>query len=160
MNNSATRDTSYSTKGKRRNIRFCASNDTLFVRSHTDMSDEEKAATWYTDQDKKNMRISLMKTIKSMQKNGLACERCTRGLEHMRTPEHLEQRQINKECNISAVLEEQQRQRSLGIDDPAEMRRISEASSQWSKNMALKSSEADAIKARALQKDLCLLMAS
>mmetsp|Transcript_32968 Transcript_32968/g.43936 ORF Transcript_32968/g.43936 Transcript_32968/m.43936 type:complete len:119 (-) Transcript_32968:89-445(-) len=109
------------------------------------MSDDEKAMLWYTNQDKRKIQHSIKKTLKAMQKNTNTCNRCIRGLEHMRSPEHLEQKKINLDCVRLGVLKEQQRQQMFGIFDPNELRNISSKASEWAKNNALQQGTIDAM---------------
>eukprot|EP00565_Helicotheca_tamesis_P001144 CAMPEP_0185725192 /NCGR_PEP_ID=MMETSP1171-20130828/1494_1 /TAXON_ID=374046 /ORGANISM="Helicotheca tamensis, Strain CCMP826" /LENGTH=198 /DNA_ID=CAMNT_0028393241 /DNA_START=46 /DNA_END=639 /DNA_ORIENTATION=+ len=134
-------------------VQFSLENEIFDVISHVDMSDEEKFAAWLTDREQKKLEHSLLKTIKSMRTNGSDCRRCIRGLEHLASSEHSEQREIIRECNTVSVLREQHRQKNLGIYDPDEIRKMSEATSQWSKNTALTLGRADASEAETLLAD-------
>eukprot|EP00957_Ditylum_brightwellii_P185748 14142080-Ditylum_brightwellii.AAC.1 len=80
-----------------------------------------------------------------MQKNGRTCNRCTRGLEHMVSPELMEQKKINKDCVYSGVFKEQQRQRMQGINDIEEIRNVSSIASQWARKKAFEQGIVDAI---------------
>uniref|UniRef100_A0A7S4RAE5 Uncharacterized protein n=2 Tax=Ditylum brightwellii TaxID=49249 RepID=A0A7S4RAE5_9STRA len=93
------------------------------------------------------MRIqhSIKKTLKAMRKNMNTNQRCIRGLEHMRSPEHFEQIKVNADCVYIGVLKEQQRQRAIGINDPEEIQKISAAASLWARNVARKRGAVDEI---------------
>mmetsp|Transcript_12988 Transcript_12988/g.17455 ORF Transcript_12988/g.17455 Transcript_12988/m.17455 type:complete len:154 (+) Transcript_12988:754-1215(+) len=123
---------------KKGNITFSPNDDVFVIERYEDiMSDDEKAMLWYTNQDKRKIQHSIKKTLKAMQKNTNTCNRCIRGLEHMRSREHLEQTKINTDCVRLGVLKEQQRQKVHGIFDPNELRNISSKASEWAKNKAL-----------------------
>uniref|UniRef100_A0A6U3SC85 Uncharacterized protein n=2 Tax=Ditylum brightwellii TaxID=49249 RepID=A0A6U3SC85_9STRA len=112
--------------------------DVFVIERYEDiMSDDEKATLWYTKEDKMRIQHSIKKTLKTMKKNTNSCNRCIRGLEHMRSREHLEQTKINMDCVRLGVLKEQQRQKVHGIFDPNELRYISSKASEWAKNKAL-----------------------
>eukprot|EP00957_Ditylum_brightwellii_P093878 7148364-Ditylum_brightwellii.AAC.1 len=70
------------------------------------------------------MQNSVKKTFRMMQKqkNGNTCNRCIRGLEHLVSPELMEQKKINKDCVYFGVFKEQHRQRMQGINDIEEIR--------------------------------------
>eukprot|EP00957_Ditylum_brightwellii_P017634 1328534-Ditylum_brightwellii.AAC.1 len=93
-------------------------------------------ALWYTKQDEQRIQHSIKKTIIMMQRNGNSCGRCIRGLEHLVSPELMEQSKINLNSAYWNILKEQHRQRVLGINDMEEMRIVSSAASQWARNKA------------------------
>uniref|UniRef100_A0A7S4R9E9 Uncharacterized protein n=1 Tax=Ditylum brightwellii TaxID=49249 RepID=A0A7S4R9E9_9STRA len=97
------------------------------------------------NQDKRKIQHSIKKTLKAMQKNTNTCNRCIRGLEHMISPEHFEQKKINRDCVQLGVLKEQQRQEMYGIIDSNELRNISSKASKWARNKALEQGAIDAM---------------
>lgn len=78
-------------------------------------------------------------------------QHCFRGLEHYRSAAHLEQHRINRDCVTEAVLDEQRRQRELGIAAPCPERiaGASRAASEWARRGALAMGEYDERCARA-----------
>eukprot|EP00567_Pseudictyota_dubia_P005535 CAMPEP_0197440710 /NCGR_PEP_ID=MMETSP1175-20131217/7138_1 /TAXON_ID=1003142 /ORGANISM="Triceratium dubium, Strain CCMP147" /LENGTH=249 /DNA_ID=CAMNT_0042970859 /DNA_START=89 /DNA_END=838 /DNA_ORIENTATION=+ len=76
-------------------------------------------------------------------------ELCFRGLEHMRSQAHLEQRRINRDCNVQAVLFEQQKQwhqkpPSSAEDMDEAVAEASRTTSKWARDLATANGMADA----------------
>ena len=92
-----------------------------------EMSTGEINAMWPTKQELKIMRQDLVKTLNAMKKQKPSSEEdglCFRGLEHMQSPAHRSQRETKKKCVNKAILDEQERQRSEGINNPVEIARV------------------------------------
>ena len=112
--------TSDSTKVLRRQVRF---RDTVSVRpiKHIDdMSNEQVVNTWYGNNDFKENKKGLLQTVRMLMMTHVDNtiidndEYCSRGLEY-RTREGAAARRANKWNALDAVLNEQHRQRELGI---------------------------------------------
>lgn len=91
-----------------------------------DLTNEEKEATWYTENDSKIILAMAKVTVKMMMR-GERCDDvdyCSRGLEG-KTPTGSKQRQKNKLKVRQALLEEQEMQREEGKHDPEYLAQIS-----------------------------------
>mmetsp|Transcript_2883 Transcript_2883/g.4587 ORF Transcript_2883/g.4587 Transcript_2883/m.4587 type:complete len:227 (+) Transcript_2883:1-681(+) len=91
-----------------------------------DLSDEEKEAVWYTENDTKIILAMAKVTVKMMMK-GEPCDDvdyCSRGLEG-KTPAGSKQRQKNKLRVRKALLEEQEIQREEGVHDDEYLAQVS-----------------------------------
>ena len=99
-----------------RSVRFAPRTKVYLVQSSKDMTDEEISSTWTSDKGTKRNHVDVVKTVKAMRQTASSSRTkrhnadnggsfCTRGLEHMQNAEHLEQRNIDKESVIDAVLD-------------------------------------------------------
>uniref|UniRef100_A0A7S2DYN1 Uncharacterized protein n=1 Tax=Helicotheca tamesis TaxID=374047 RepID=A0A7S2DYN1_9STRA len=127
-----------------RNISFSPEKDVRYVRNLQQISDDEKAYLWSSDKERDDTMHSILKTVRMIQMNGKKTRRCIRGIEQYIFPEFTEQKKINKDCVLLAVLQEQDRQKTLGIYDPEELRNASKSASEWARNLALKDGAEDA----------------
>jgi hypothetical protein len=96
-----------------------------------DLSNEEKEAVWYTENDSKLILAMAKVTVKMMMK-GEPCDDidyCSRGLEG-KTPAGSKQRQKNKLKVRKALLEEQEIQRDEGIHDDEYLAQVSRTNSE------------------------------
>lgn len=94
-------------------------NEVFPVPHIDDMTDEEVWTIWYDRPDYDQMKQSFIPIIRKMMRGGRVEEsdsETTRGLEY-RTREGALKRQHNKIESIHAVLDEQERQVSLGVHD-------------------------------------------
>ena len=112
-----------------------------------DLSQEEKEAVWYTENDTKIILAMAKVTVKMMMK-GEPCDDvdyCSRGLEG-KTPAGSKQRQKNKLRVRKALLEEQEIQREEGIRDDEFLGEVSRKNSRdvciHARNTAIRDEEA------------------
>eukprot|EP00542_Grammatophora_oceanica_P016069 CAMPEP_0194042438 /NCGR_PEP_ID=MMETSP0009_2-20130614/14209_1 /TAXON_ID=210454 /ORGANISM="Grammatophora oceanica, Strain CCMP 410" /LENGTH=254 /DNA_ID=CAMNT_0038686281 /DNA_START=139 /DNA_END=903 /DNA_ORIENTATION=+ len=103
----------------RRNVTF---NEEVYVQETkhiNDMDDDEVDSIWYAREDYKQMKMNYMVTVRIMMSGrGIPqgnSDHCSRGLEY-RTRDGARRRQMNKLNAITAVLDEQERQRIIGIE--------------------------------------------
>ena len=141
-------------------MRFANRSKVYLVPALADMTDAEIDRTWTTDEDSKSTQLEIVEAIRAM-REGTEHDNedrvCIRGLEHMRSAAHLEQRKINKECVLRAVLDEQEQQWSTGKDDVEEIANASVHNSKWARESAASLGKADAESARRLHElDVCL----
>ena len=98
---------------------------------------ETNNSVWYSVEDFTQIQHDLARTVGAMRRRKPINKHiCYRGLEHLESDAHIEQRRIHRDCVITAVLKEQAMQRASGIID---INKIAEAScyySRWAKEMA------------------------
>lgn len=126
--------------------RFACTTQIFSVESLFDMSEDEVAASFYNKADYRRIRADTKRDVRSMLKGDLGkiTDTCSRGLEHLKSRAHLEQRNINKDCVTNAVFLEQERQRSVGTTDEDEVAEASKACSKWARDLALSNGASDA----------------
>jgi hypothetical protein len=91
------------------------------------MTDEEKEAVWYTENDSKIILGMAKVTVRMMMKGECPTDDvdyCSRGLEG-KTPAGARRRQENKFRCRSALLQEQEMQREEGVFDPDYLAQVS-----------------------------------
>ncbi len=120
-----------------KNVKF---NPSVSIRRHSISASDD---SWLTDKDYAKILRSVKKMVRSIREDS-AIENDTgltsRGIEHLRSTEHLEQQIINKDCAISVVLSEQRRLADEGIATADAAVVISEAYQQhtrWARQNAL-----------------------
>jgi hypothetical protein len=109
-----------STVKRRRSLRFSlASNQSFPIPHICDLDDEEVAAVWYEKKGYEAIKSNIIPTLRKMIKREKIEENnkyCVRGLEYL-TLKGAKQRQQNKRQAVTAVLNEQKRQRDEGLQD-------------------------------------------
>uniref|UniRef100_A0A7S4K4F7 Uncharacterized protein n=1 Tax=Odontella aurita TaxID=265563 RepID=A0A7S4K4F7_9STRA len=114
------------------------------IPPHTEFSEDERVALWFSPRELGGIRANVRRTVKSMRRreqksasgdNGNN-EFCDRGLEHLRSSEHVEQHKINRDCCLAAVLDEQSRQLAMGRCDNETLANASTQGSQWARHKA------------------------
>ena len=139
-------DYSQYTKVKK-NVRIKVEKNEIFDVPHIDdMTDQEIAIIWYDRPDYDEMKMSFIPIIKKMMRGAKIEEtdsETTRGLE-FRTKEGALRRQHNKVQSIHSVLDEQDRQLTLGIHDVEKISEIYVETTQHCKVSARDLGEADA----------------
>uniref|UniRef100_A0A7S4NH43 Uncharacterized protein n=1 Tax=Odontella aurita TaxID=265563 RepID=A0A7S4NH43_9STRA len=134
------------------------------VPIHTEFSQEERDALWLGRTDFDVIQAGIRRTVKAIRRQKRHSSRtvghnddeeesvCDRGLEHLRSAAHMEQRKINKDCCVSAVFGEQKRQRSLKCYDDVALAEASMDGSQWARQKAQEEGMRDAAAVRELRK--------
>lgn len=69
---------------------------------------------------------------------------CLRGLEHMRSKHTYKERRKNQRSIVRHVLDEQDRQRQMGIRDPKGLQVMSSVCTRWARDRALSAAAGDA----------------
>jgi hypothetical protein len=109
-----------STVKRKRSLRFSlASNQSFPIPHISDLDDEEVAAVWYEKKGYDAIKSKTISTLRKMMKREEIEENnrhCVRGLEYL-TLKGAQQRQHNKRQAVTAVLNEQKRQRDEGLQD-------------------------------------------
>lgn len=113
---------------KRRSISFAPVDDIFFVPTLNDMSLKEIQDVWYNEHEVKMHRKAFKKILKKMmlgiyEHDDHCPESETRGLE-TKTPIGSDDRQINREVALFAVLDEQEKQRYYRTYDPARIAKV------------------------------------
>mmetsp|Transcript_13784 Transcript_13784/g.32067 ORF Transcript_13784/g.32067 Transcript_13784/m.32067 type:complete len:195 (+) Transcript_13784:83-667(+) len=129
-----------------KSVRFFQKVTIRLIPDADDLSDEEYKAVWYRKHEFRRIRQEFQPTVTELTYgvySGDDDEQCKRGLEY-RTQEGARRRKTNKKNARIAVLEEQDRQRSLGIVDPVALRKASVAESYFCSEEASAFGTADA----------------
>ena len=112
---------------RKRTIRFQLESIEVHPIPHIDdLSEDEVNDVWYEREDYERMKQALVPVIRRIMKGERVAEtnqETARGLE-FRTREGAMKRQHNKLDSINAVLDEQDRQKTMGIDDDEKLREI------------------------------------
>jgi len=122
---------------KMKNVKF---NPSVSIRRHSISASDD---SWLADKDYSKILRSVKKMVRSIRENAAIDDDIgltSRGIEHLRSAEHLEQQVINKDCAISVVLSEQRRLAEEGIATADAAVVISEAyqqHSRWARQNAL-----------------------
>jgi hypothetical protein len=122
-----------------KNVKF---NPSVSIRRHSISASDD---SWLTDKDYAKILRSVKKMVRSIREDSAIDDNIglgltSRGIEHLRSTEHLEQQIINKDCAISVVLSEQRRLADEGIATADAAVVISEAYQQhtrWARQNAL-----------------------
>ena len=125
--NAAPPKTKKVTAKRKRKIEFRLRDNTIHPIPHVDdLPEEEVNAVWYEREDYDRMKQALVPVIRRLMKGEKVAENnneTARGLE-FRTREGAIRRQHNKLDSINAVLDEQDRQKTMRINDDEKLREI------------------------------------
>lgn len=142
----------------RPSVRFASRTNVYLVPSLSDMTDKEIASVWTSKEESKSIQHDMVKTIRAMRSR--STKRldqddvvCHRGLEHMLSPQHMENRKSSKESVIDAVLDEQDLQFDAGIYDESRLAMASALTSKQASVRALVLAEVDAAYVRHMRTD-------
>eukprot|EP00540_Astrosyne_radiata_P004676 CAMPEP_0116843692 /NCGR_PEP_ID=MMETSP0418-20121206/12232_1 /TAXON_ID=1158023 /ORGANISM="Astrosyne radiata, Strain 13vi08-1A" /LENGTH=263 /DNA_ID=CAMNT_0004474479 /DNA_START=44 /DNA_END=836 /DNA_ORIENTATION=+ len=128
----------------------------VFLTPHcNDMNDEEYFKTWYQEREFRNMKLECAQTVEEITMriyDGDDENQCKRGLE-TRTKDGARRRTRNKRRARFAVLSEQQRQNSCGIQDDESLRFVYMKASHRSVAAAEQIGLADAMEALTIYED-------
>eukprot|EP00565_Helicotheca_tamesis_P000447 CAMPEP_0185725128 /NCGR_PEP_ID=MMETSP1171-20130828/1450_1 /TAXON_ID=374046 /ORGANISM="Helicotheca tamensis, Strain CCMP826" /LENGTH=300 /DNA_ID=CAMNT_0028393165 /DNA_START=53 /DNA_END=955 /DNA_ORIENTATION=- len=110
-----------------RRVKFFTTTKAHVIPGLSEMSEDEKTATWMMDADYARLQLTILKTVKRMRQGKELNEEkyCARGLEHMGTADLLKQKEDNKLSVRNAILTEQYRQKIAGCYDDEKLRKIS-----------------------------------
>lgn len=112
-------------------------------------SESEKRNSFYTDDEYDAMKDDAARIVRVMRmaETGADLDErriCTRGLEYFRSQAHFEQRNINRDCVVKSVLEEQERQRTAGKYCAEDISQASMTFSRWARDLAFSAGLSDA----------------
>lgn len=99
-----------------KSVSFSSNVDVQEVPHLVDMSAEDNALTWYSKDECRVIKETVIAIIRSMVEDRLEKDECTRGLEH-RTPEASRQRKQNKRHAFKIVWDAQESQWEDGKTD-------------------------------------------
>lgn len=123
-------------------IRFNSRVTVWAVPALREMNDEEVKKVWYDEVDFGRLQLEVVETLRVVHHGENVLQEaeniCVRGLEYILSRTHLEQRRSEKQEVMHAVLKEQERQRTLGINDIERLSRVSHVASRRAKEWALK----------------------
>jgi hypothetical protein len=112
------------TPKSRRSVSFAPQVDIKSTLHLYDYTEEEIKATWYTNDDYKMVKLAYRVTVSMVtQCELLPPDQCFRGLEH-KTKEGMQARMMSQIQSLSAVMDEQDRQRDEGERDDVHLARI------------------------------------
>lgn len=132
---------------KQQRVRFAHTTSVIFCDSQ--MSAEERAASWYTNEELTDLRVECRETARMFRKCPSQLKStvyCMRGLEHLKTTKHSTRRKNNKAVVINAVLSEQEITHS-----PEDLAVMSSMCSKFARKRAAVSGLADARAASKIQ---------
>mmetsp|Transcript_2084 Transcript_2084/g.4920 ORF Transcript_2084/g.4920 Transcript_2084/m.4920 type:complete len:190 (-) Transcript_2084:39-608(-) len=120
---------------------------TVYLVPHAlELDDDEFAASWYQKDEFQTIRQDMHAAVKALSNGTFTSDnddQCKRGLEP-RTKQGSRRRRIKKQYARVSVLEEQERQRSLGINNPEALRKAYIHGCQDSRETAVAFGQADA----------------
>jgi hypothetical protein len=123
---SSSSNTQHSTTPSQKSVAFHSRVRFKHVKHIDDYSDREYFATWYVEEDLQDIFNHCVDTVRMMV-NGLVLDEekgySPRGLEY-KTPTGAKTRKHNKSRGIRAVLDEQERQRVEGVNDPERLAKL------------------------------------
>jgi hypothetical protein len=105
------------------------------------------APTWYTFQDYVMFENDVRSTIRALRGETTATEStevCGRGLEKYATSQNHEEKKWRERMHYSAILQEQERQKSKGVRNTRVLRTISKQNSKWAREKAMAQAQCDA----------------
>ena len=138
-----------------RSVSFSPETSGRIISSRHDMTEDEKAAAWWTEDEMKASQQDLIKSVFFARRGQLTSESgqhdddalCIRGLEHLVSPQRLREAQDQRNLLIDGVLNEQDRRWRLGDDrvvDPEALRAISKDFSREDVARAIDLADSDA----------------
>ena len=138
--------------GRRLGVRFGSRTKVYLIPSISDYSDKEFTAMWMVDEDRAAAQAGILGDIKAMRTAGAGGAgattdgegHCSRGLEHMRSAAHMEQRKINKESVMNAVLDAQDAQFEANVINEEDLLEASSRNSRWARENAESMAASDA----------------
>jgi hypothetical protein len=113
-------------KKTKRSVKFHSRVRFKHIKHIDDYSDREYFATWYVEEDLQEVFDHCVETVRRMVNGNVLQDEngyCPRGLEY-KTPTGAKTRKQNKSKGIRIVLDEQERQRSEGINDPVRLAKL------------------------------------
>ena len=144
------------TRRARRRVRFANRTRIYLIPCISEFKREEHAAIWMTDEDQKASQQGVVEDILRLRRTAAiesssdhdhhddTDESCGRGLEHMRSQSHMEQRRMNKEANLNGVLDVQDDHFDAGVFNDHEIAEVSISTSEWARQRALSVAASDA----------------
>lgn len=138
-----------------RSVNFSRRTRVYLVPTLEEMSNQEFYAVYGSDEDSRTNQAGVVDSIRNMRLGVRESDDTytCRGLEHMRSQAHMDQRKINKDMLFDAVLDEQDRQISEGIVDDEALAEVAARMSQRARDAALALASSDEAYVRRYRKE-------
>ena len=138
-----------------RSVNFSRRTRVYLVPTLEEMSSQEFYAVYGSDEDSRTNQAGVVDSIRNMRLGVRESDDTytCRGLEHMRSQAHMDQRRINKDMLFDAVLDEQDRQIGEGVIDDEALAEIAARMSQWARDAALALASSDEAYVRRYRKE-------
>jgi len=162
---SSSSDTRHSISTTNKSVSFAPAVRVHLTLGRWELTPEETLASWVTSDDTRASQDAVLDTVRAMRKiltddvQFVDAEACLvergytfRGVEHMRSRESIAARRSIKLDVVDAVLEEQHRQRSEGVDNPVSLAEASMLVSKHCRSKAVTKGAEDAAFSRALNR--------
>ena len=102
---------------------------------------------WVTQADEKASQADVVKNIMRLRQGGPEDhhdeEHCGRGLEHMRSQAHMDQRRMNKEAVTNGVLDLQDEHFDADVFDEDALAEVAASASRWARELAVQRAAQD-----------------
>ena len=138
-----------------RSVNFSRRTRVYLVPTLGEMSNQEFYAVYGSDEDSRTNQAGVVDSIRNMRLGVRESDDTytCRGLEHMRSQAHMDQRRINKDMLFDAVLDEQDRQIGEGVIDDEALAEIAARMSQRARDAALALASSDEAYVRRYRKE-------
>ena len=138
-----------------RSVNFSRRTRVYLVPTLGEMSNQEFYAVYGSDEDSRTNQAGVVDSIRNMRLGVRESDDTytCRGLEHMRSQAHMDQRKINKDMLFDAVLDEQDRQIGEGIVDEEALAEVAARMSQRARDAALALASSDEAYVRRYRKE-------
>ena len=138
-----------------RSVDFSRRTRVYLVPTLEEMSSQEFYAVYGSDEDSRTNQAGVVDSIRNMRLGVRESDDTytCRGLEHMRSQAHMDQRRINKDMLFDAVLDEQDRQIGEGVIDDEALAEIAARMSQRARDAALALASSDEAYVRRYRKE-------
>ena len=123
-----------------KSVGFAKRTRIYLVESLSDFSDAEIDAVWITPEENKTSLADVAKNVQAMRRNATEDHSqglCFRGLEALKNASILQATKINKEKHIDVILDEQDRQWEEADISHDEIAKVSETSSEQTRQNAV-----------------------
>ncbi len=122
-------------------LRFANRTKIYLIPTIDELREEEVEAMWVTQADEKASQADVVKNIMRLRRGGPLDhhdeEHCGRGLEHMRSQAHMDQRRANKEAVTHGVLDLQDEHFEADVFDEDALAEVGTSASLWARERAL-----------------------
>ena len=128
-------------------LRFANRTRIYLIPTIDELRQEEYEAMWVTQADEKASQADVVKNIMRLRQGGPEDhhdeEHCGRGLEHMRSQAHMDQRRMNKEAVTHGVLDLQDEHFDGDVFDEDALAEVAASASRWSRELAVQRAAED-----------------
>lgn len=138
-----------------RSVNFSRRTRVYLVPTLGELSNQEFYAVYGSNEDSRTNQAGVVDSIRNMRLGVRESDDTytCRGLEHMRSQAHMNQRKINKDMLFDAVLDEQDRQIGEGIVDEEALAEVAARMSQRARDAALALASSDEAYVRRYRKE-------